>query len=148
MDLDGDQRSDRHLVRSLLASSGGQIDAELHDDGAFEGEITSATRYLVLGAVPNERTDPKVLTGYSAMQKKAEELGVEVIGVDELLDWVGYRPEVRSVGLGKNADPNQFKPKPAEGKSPTSTGAVSEKFRERKPGDKAKAGKKDSAFDK
>jgi hypothetical protein len=67
-----------------------------------------------------------------------------------MLDWVGYHPEVRSVGLGKNADPNQFKPKPPEGKSPTFSGNVSDKFRDRKPSDKAKATApaKDSAFDK
>ena len=148
IDIDNDQRSDRNLVRSLLAASGGQIDAELHDDGQIEGEMTSATRYLVLGEQPDERTDRKLLDNFAIMRKKAEELGIETIGVDELLDWVGYRPEARTIGLGKNADPNQFKPKPAEGKAPTSTGAVSEKFRERRPSDKANSKKKDSAFDK
>jgi hypothetical protein len=149
LDIDGDRRSDRNLVRSLLVASGGHIDAEMHDDGTIEPPdgMTSSTRYLVLGTRPDERTEQKILISYTAMQKKAEELGVEVINVDELLDWVGYRPELqaRTVGLGKNADPRQFAPKPPEGKSPTSSGAVSEKFRERKPGDKYKAG---SAFDK
>lgn len=146
IDIDGDSRSDRVLVRSLLAASGGQIDAEMHDDGQIEGKITSATRYLVLGEQPDERSDPKILAAYSQMMKEADQLGVERIPVTKLLDWAGYRPEVRSVGLGKNADPSQFKPKPPEGKAPTSTGNVSEKFRERRPGDKAKSDK--SAFGK
>ncbi len=149
LDIDGDHRSDRTLVRSLLAASGGAIDEEMHDDGHIEGPgMTSATRYLVLGEQPDERSGRKVLDSYSDMQKRAEAFGVEMIPVEKLLDWVGYRPEVRSVGLGKNADPLQFKPKPPEGKSPTSTGAVSEKFRERNPSDKAKMEKKGSAFDK
>lgn len=147
IDIDGDHRSDRSLVRSLLTASGGQIDAEMHDDGQIEGEITSATRYLILGERPDERSDRKVLSAYSEMQQKAEQLGVELIPVDKMLDWVGYHPEVRSVGLGKNADPAQFKPKPPEGKSPTSTGVVAEKFRERRPTDKSKSGQKASAFE-
>jgi hypothetical protein len=147
IDIDGDSRSDRNIVRSLLAASGGQIDEEMHDDGETEGTMTAATRYLVIGIAPQGRTeaDQKILRTYSDMQKRAEELGVEKIPVDKLLDWVGYHPEVRSVGLGRNADPSQFKPQPPEGKTRTSTGTVSEKFRERKPTDK-KTGS--SAFDK
>lgn len=147
LDIDGDGRSDRNIVRSLLVAGGGAIDEEMYDDGEINkiGEgMTSGTRYLVLGERPDDRTEAKILESYSTMQKRAEELGVEVINIDKLLDWVGYRPEARSVGLGKNSDPTQFKPKPAEGKAPTSTGIVSEKFRDRKPGDNAKG----SAFDK
>ena len=148
LDIDGDGRSDRNIVRSLLVAGGGAIDEEMFDDGEINkiGEgMTSGTRYLVLGERPDDRTEPKILASYSDMKRKAEELGVEVINIDKLLDWVGYRPEARSVGLGKNADPTQFKPTHPDGKAPTSTGVVSEKFRGRKPGENAKKG---SAFDK
>ena len=75
MDIDGDRRSDRNLVRSLLAASGGQIDAEMHEDGVIEGVMTSATRYLVLGETPDERSDPKVLSSYSSMNEASAGVG-------------------------------------------------------------------------
>ena len=133
-DIDGDNHSDRNLVRSLILASGGQIDAEMHEDGTIEGEITSSTRYLVLDDAPKvgerkDQQDPKVLAAWSKMDIDAKQYGVEIISIDKLLDWVGYRPEVRTVGLGKNADPAQFKTK-SKG---IPTGPTSEKFRERRP---------------
>lgn len=140
LDIDGDRRSDRNLVRSLLVSSGGQIDSEMHDDGTIEGAgISSGTRYLVLGDTPTVGEGPpdpnanKILASWTKMQSDAKQYGVEVISVEKMLEWVGYRPEVRTIGLGKNADASQFQPRPAEGKSPTSTGTATEKFRERRP---------------
>jgi hypothetical protein len=145
IDIDGDRRSDRNLVRSLLAASGGQIDAEMHDDGVVEGEMSAGTRYLVLGETPDDRSDAKVLTAYSNMKKQAEELGVETIPVDKLLDWLGYHPEVRSVGLGSNALPSQWKPEPAGGKSPTVPNSA---FEKRWPSDKAKGANRGAAAGK
>ena len=140
LDIDGDGRSDRNLVRSMLVASGGQIDYEVHDDGSTEGELKAGIRYLVLGSSPADRdaanVDRKVVQAYSDAQRDAQQLGIEIISVDKMLDWAGYRPEVRTrtVGLGENADPAQFKP--GGDKSPTATNPVPEQFRERRPSDK------------
>ncbi|MGE3780262.1 MAG: hypothetical protein AB7F89_23940 [Pirellulaceae bacterium] len=135
IDIDGDGRSDRNLVRSLLSASGGQIDFEAHDDGKKEGEMTAGIRYLVLGSSPAEG-DPtlvnrEALAAYSEAQDAADKLGIEKITVDKMLEWVGYRPEVRTptVGLGKNADSSQFRPTAEEGKNRVST----HQFRPRQP---------------
>jgi hypothetical protein len=139
MDIDEDGRSDRNLVRSLLVASGGQIDFEVHDDGKTEGEMKAGIRYLVLGGSPAERevinVDRKVLEEYSKAQAAAVQLGIEIINIDKMLEWVGYRPEVRarSVGLGEHADPAQFKPRPEEGRSRTATGAIPDQFKKRQP---------------
>jgi hypothetical protein len=79
------------------------------------------------------------------MKKQAVELGVETIPVDKLLDWLGYHPEVRSVGLGPNALPSQWVPKPPDGKSPTSPNSG---FEARWPTDKSKDGTRGTATSK
>ncbi len=142
-DIDGDRRSDRDLIRNLITMSGAVIDAEVHDDGSVEGKLSSSTRYLVRGDRPTEGSDLKSLAAFSSMISEAEDFGVEVIPIDKLLSWMGYNPEVRTLGLGKNADSSQFKIPPAEGRARESSGNVSGKFRERQP---PKAGKDGSSY--
>ena len=132
MDIDDDRRSDRDLIRNIITMNGGRIDAEVHDDGAVEGELSAETRYLVRGVQP-DGSDPKVLAAYSTINGQADELGVPKIELQELLEQMGYKTEVRTVGLGKNADPQQFKPQPAEGSARKSTGNTSGVFKERRP---------------
>lgn len=133
MDIDGDARSDRDLVRNVISMGGGVIDAEVHDDGMTEGELSANTRYLVRGDQP-DGSDAKVLTAYSNLIGQAETLGIQEINLLMLLDLMGYKAEVRTVGLGKNADPLQFKAEPAEGRARTSSsGNTSEVFKERRP---------------
>jgi hypothetical protein len=139
MDVDGDNRTDRDLVRNLISMGGGRIDAEVHDDGAVEGELSANTRYLVRGTDP-DGTDPKLLTAHGNMVGNAETLGIQEINLLMLLDLMGYKAEVRTVGLGKNADPAQFKAEPAEGRARTSTGTVSGLFKERQPPKRKKKG--------
>jgi len=139
-DIDGDRRSDRDLIRNLITMSGAVIDAEIHDDGTVEGELSTSTRYLVRGDRPTDGSDSKTLAAYSTMIGKASEYGVEVIPIDKLLSWMGYNPEVRTLGLGNNADPSQFKIPPAEGRARESSGNVSDKFRERQPPVRGKDG--------
>lgn len=132
MDIDGDARSDRELVRNIISMGGGIIDAEVHDDGAVEGELSANTRYLVRGTPP-DGSDPKVMTAYTNLIGQAEKLGIQEINLLMLLDLMGYKAEVRTIGLGKNADPLQFKAEPEGGRARTSTGSVSDAFEERRP---------------
>lgn len=143
LDVDGDRKSDREMIRSLLMASGAAIDAEVHDDGTVEGELTASTRYLVRGDRPTDTSDSKVLAAFTSITQQAQQLGVETIQLDKLLSWMGYKLEARTVGLGESADPLQFKAEAEGGKARTSTGNVSGKFRERTPPSPAK---KDSAY--
>lgn len=103
MDINGDGKSDRQLIRNLITLNGGEIDAEVTDTGEFVGKLTPGTRYLVLGERPTETTNPELIRSYTQIIKNAQELGVETVDVMELLDRMGYRGEVRTVGLGRRA---------------------------------------------
>lgn len=85
MDLDGDGRDDRHIVRNLITQSGGIVDAELSDKDEIRGKMTADTRFLVLGDQPEGS-----LKGYSAIQKRAKELGVSELKLDVFLDHIGF----------------------------------------------------------
>jgi len=132
MDIDGDGVSDRDRIRTIIAMNGGRIDAEVHDDGTVEGELTPTTRYLVRGEAPDGSNDT-LLSAYSALNGQADDLGVEKKDFLTVLDMMGYKAEVRTVGLGAHADPLQFKALPEEGRARTSTGNVSEGFKVRRP---------------
>ncbi|MFV1964786.1 MAG: hypothetical protein ACC628_05145 [Pirellulaceae bacterium] len=133
LDIDGDRRSDRELVRSLILSSGAVIDAEVTATGEAKGELNASTRYLVRGAPPTDRNDAAALSAWSKINGDADQLGVEKITLDKLLSWMGYKSEVRTVPLGKGARAEDFKIGPAEGKARSSTGNVFRGFKDRKP---------------
>jgi hypothetical protein len=143
LDIDGDRRSDRELIHGLVASAGGVIDAEVSEAGEQMipgGQVTSSTRYLVLGQAPSDR---KGMTEWSRILTVAEQLGVETLQMDKFLSMIGYQRELRTVPLGKAGRPEDFKPAASNGKAPTSTGNVSDVFRERQPPAKKSPG---SAF--
>ncbi len=96
MDLDGDTRDDRHIVRNLITRSGGVVDAELSDEGEILGEMTADTRFLVLGDQPTENVQ-----GFSAIQKRATELGIDEIKLDVFLDHVGFTNPRRVFRFGE-----------------------------------------------
>ena len=105
LDLNGDGHSDRGLIRSLIEQHGGVIDGETDDQGLTTGSMRFETRYLVVGARPNERTHEAALRGYSAMVTEADRLGVEKLPLDKFLQMVGYRPNDRLVPLNQGVAP-------------------------------------------
>ena len=78
MDIDGDGLSDRELIRNLITSNGGIIDAELDDKGQRTGgELSVKTRYLVLGEPPTDRTAAggAGIGAFSEIVREASEFG-------------------------------------------------------------------------
>lgn len=104
MDIDDDTLSDRAIIRSLILTNGGLIDAEVDDDGQFTGQITPATRYLVKGKEATAR-DPslsKQLTeNHTKIVNDAIANGVEQIDLGKFLTLMGYKPDRRTVKLGR-----------------------------------------------
>ena len=143
LDVNGDKRGDRELVRNLILSNGAEIDAEVTETGESIGEITPATRYLVRGTAPVERSDPKALSAWTKINQDAQQLGVEVITLDKLLSWMGYKQEVQTIQLGSGARSADFKPGAAGTGTRSSTGNVSDTFAPRRPPTPAA---KDSTF--
>ena len=128
MDVDGDGRSDVDLVRNLIRSSGAVIDAEAAtENGEETGALTSNTRYLVTGEQP---TDAKGLVAWSKINEGAKQLGIEKINLKTLLNWIGYRREVRTVQLGEGIGTRGGSAAPAQEAGP---GNASEAFQDRSP---------------
>lgn len=96
MDLDEDTRDDRHIVRNLITRSGGIVDAELNEEGQIVGEMTPDTRFLVMGSQPEGD-----LAGFSAIQKRAKELGIDELKLDVFLDHIGFTNPRRVFRFGE-----------------------------------------------
>lgn len=118
IDIDRDGKSDQEKVKSLITINGGLVDAELLDDGSIAGKMTMDTRYLVKGDRPTDKTNQKLIEGYTTMTGEATRLGIETVTVDELLDRMGYVPDQRVVPMTRpsaigDAKTETFRPKTA-----------------------------------
>jgi hypothetical protein len=137
MDVDSDGRSDLELVRNLIAVNDGVVDAFQGDRGnglgKIEGRMSLATRYLVLGEQPTEKTSPEFMNHRSEMIKQAGELGIRSITLRDLLDRMGYQRQARVVSYGAGSNSADFKIQPENGKRPVSSGNVSDIFKPRQP---------------
>lgn len=98
MDINEDRRSDRELIRRIIQQGGGEVDAEVLDDGSVVGELSENTRYLVRGTAPAKRT---VLASYTAMIEDARTLGIQEISLERVLELMGYKAETRTLPLGR-----------------------------------------------
>jgi hypothetical protein len=120
IDIDGDGQDDRDVIKRLIRINSGTIDAE-EQDGEVKGEMTRNTRYLIRGQEPavgdSDDADAEARqNAWSSMIRKAGELGIEQINVGELLDFVGFDGEKRTLPLGSAASPDDFAPR--DGKTP------------------------------
>jgi hypothetical protein len=132
MDIDGDGRSDREKVRDLISLNGGEIDAELLDDGKIQGKLKLTTKYIILGETPTAKTkNAELIDNYSLLTGEAQQLGVETLALNKFMAQLGWKPDERTIQLGKGANPDDFKARPAEGVQRRSTGATSEQFQKR-----------------
>jgi hypothetical protein len=114
MDIDADGKSDRALIRSLIRQNGGEVDAEVLDDGNRQGKLTTNTRFLVAGAAASDKTSEALRDASSTMIGEAKDLGVETISVERLLSDMGWRGSERTVTMGRGAAGGDFKPEPKE----------------------------------
>ena len=112
MDIDGDEQSDRALIKRLITLNGGVIDAEIDDDGRRSGDISVETRYLVTGEQPNEKTSDALRDAYTQIRNEAKDAGVTLISLDRLMADIGYQQISKSIALGENARSVDF---PAKG---------------------------------
>ncbi len=112
MDLDKDGVSDLDKVRNLITVNGGVVDAELKDDGKRVGQMTVDTRYLVIGKKPDEKNKSSdYLDNYSKMIGDAKLLPIKTISLTDLIGYLGYKDHERTVPLGKDAKPSDFRPR-------------------------------------
>ena len=128
MDLDGDDLSDRALVRDMITMSGGAIDAELDDQGKMQGALSIETRYLILGPKKEDTAEAAVCK----IEAEAKDLGIEVISLANFLERTGWK-DTKTV-LRYNGDrPLDFKGPPRDGGKKNSTGTITGAFVKRRP---------------
>jgi hypothetical protein len=132
MDVNGDGKNNIQLLRDLITMNGGVVDCQVDEKGKKVGDLAVQTRFLVLGANPGEKGDPKGGEAFSKIMGEAENMGIQKISLSDLLDRMGYRPQAHVVKFGSGANPNDFKPKP-ESVQHKSTGSVSEIYKPREP---------------
>lgn len=113
IDIDDDRQSDLQLARDLVELNNGAVDSYLSDDGKVVGEMTVATRYLVLGEFPEGTRQGAMREGWQKMTEEAATLGVETISLREFLNQMGYRPLERTVELSRGSG-GDFRASPAE----------------------------------
>jgi hypothetical protein len=105
MDVEGDGRDNRQLVRDLITMNGGVIDAEMDDHDKPVGAMTATTRYLVVGGPPDPHVNPDGMKNYSNMITEAKKLDVEQISLAELLNRMGWKSPAQVIrfGVGGNS---------------------------------------------
>ena len=126
-DVNGDGKSDRETIRNMIASVGGIIDAEVHDDGSKTGKITARTRYVI-------KSDYEKLggaKGYHDLMNEIQFHDVEQISLESFLNYVGWKQETLWVTLGRGADSRNFIRGLTEREKPSTL--PNESFRQRQP---------------
>lgn len=118
MDINRDGKSNQAQVKSLITMNGGVVDAELLEDGSIAGKLTLDTRYLVIGDRPTDKTNQRLIEGFTTITGEATRLGIETITLDSLLDRMGYVPDRRVVPMSRpsvadDAPSETFRPRTA-----------------------------------
>jgi hypothetical protein len=113
MDLDKDGVSDLDKVKNLITVNGGIVDAELRDDGTRVGQMTVDTTYLVQGAQPTEKSNKSAeyFKNYSKIIDDSKLLPIKKISLEDLIGYLGYKDRERTVPLGADAKPSDFRPR-------------------------------------
>lgn len=158
IDLDGDGIHDRKLLHDLVAANGAAIDNEVGDDGEWLSHqgISVNTKFLVVGEIPDptktERDDlkeqyEKIIQKQTELRNEARLQGTRVLGLNDFLAYIGFKPQRRLYIPGLNSDKFALE----AGSQSTgvnehmgdrrSTGRVSEVFNRKRTGQKSSSGK-------
>ncbi|MDP7269200.1 MAG: hypothetical protein QF408_13635, partial [Pirellulales bacterium] len=117
-DIDGDGADDLEMLISLIKRNGGLVDAVVDSEGNRMGKLSSQTKFLVVGTPPNEKSSEKLTNAHGKITKSAKQSGVKELGLKDLLNYMGYTGREGSIGLGRNAKPEDFVPGKNKGSSP------------------------------
>jgi hypothetical protein len=112
IDLDGDGKDDRDLLKEIVATAGGVIDndidpkGDLHVHGKLEvkPELTTKTKFVVIGTIPSmaDASDLKERKAVESIIDRRQELetqarakGVRIVSLGDFLNYVGYKTQHR-----------------------------------------------------
>jgi hypothetical protein len=150
MDLDGDGKDDRDLLRDTVATAGATIDNDVDENGILringripnepEPKITEKTKFVVIGKIGEiaDTSDPdeqakitKILTLRKQLEDAARERGVRVLSLSDFLVYIGYKTQRRlfvpggDVPYNLNAGSHSSSVKESSGSSRKSSGNTS-----------------------
>lgn len=147
LDIDGDGNSDVSTIRKLIQVNGGVVDAYVEEDGRIEGEITSQTRYLVVGEQSTEETAPGIRAARTRMETDAKEHGVPKITMDRLLQMMGWKNPAPVVRMDRYADWSDKAPARRKDIQRVSPGRVSDLYNGKENPQRVSPGKVSDLFE-
>lgn len=130
IDLDGDCEDDRELVRDMITSVGGVIDAEMDAQGKITGNIDINTRYLLEGKIPKDRN---AVDGAALLISKAELAGTERMPMTKFIEQSGWKDPRQVVKFGRNGTRERIPADPKDIGKKTATSKEAANFAKRKP---------------
>ena len=144
MDITGDGRDDRELIKSRIRASGGKVVFEAFPNGKSETApntdgMDSNTVFIVLGSdvvLSGDNPTKDQLARASQYKKYINEskiLGIPQISANKLMGYLKGASDTRTVPLGSQMRGADFEPTPENGVNRESNGEVTELFRSRRP---------------
>ncbi len=129
-DLDNDGADDRAILRDLITSTGGIIDAEMDNAGKISGEMDINTRYLIEGTTPKDRN---AIDGKAKMVADADRAGVERITATRFLEQAGWKDPRQVVKFGRNGTRERIQNEAFDKPVPTAQPKTEANFQKRRP---------------
>ncbi len=90
MNIDGDGRNQISVVRGLINQKGGVVDCELDEQGRKQGQITSDTRFIVVGDAP-DKSSPEFMKTNGDILRDAERYHVQVLKLSDFKLQMNYQ---------------------------------------------------------
>ncbi|MEM8946488.1 MAG: hypothetical protein AAGD11_15050 [Planctomycetota bacterium] len=135
IDLNDDGTDDIEQLKRIIQLNNGKVDAVPDDSGDIDGKMTVDTRYLILGAYPEDSraVSAAARKAYDSMSEEADTLSIEVITLNDFLSLMGWRSEHRAVKVGKAGRSEDFPARPISDYKPRQLDSSKSLFRPRKP---------------
>jgi hypothetical protein len=130
IDLDGDGADDRPVVRDMITSVGGVIDAEMDVQGKITGDVDTNTRYLLEGKIPKDRNAAE---GAAKLISDAESAGAERMSLAKFVEQSGWKDPRQTVLFGRKGTRERIPPEPRDGTTRTGLSSTEGNFQKRRP---------------
>jgi hypothetical protein len=118
------------VVRDLITSVGGIIDAEMDSQGKITGNVDLNTRYLLEGKIPKDRA---AVDGAALLISKAELAGTERMPITKFMEQSGWKDPRQVVKFGRNGTRERIPAEPKDAAKRTATSKEAANFSKRKP---------------
>lgn len=93
IDIDGDKRSDRLRLETMIRLNGGIVVAKHDEEGNVTGEMSPNTRYLVVGIPPTEMGNDagsEVVKAWNKINDEAGRYHIQEVSLQKFLNSMGY----------------------------------------------------------